>query len=433
MKYIFFLLLPIASIAQKNVMRIGCSLPDLKFQNVENFHDKPLELRKFIGKKLIIDFWNKGCGGCISAMPKLTRLQRKFDSSLVIITVTSDSKKDFLKLKERSFNVKNFNLPVIWGDSILIRIFPHTSVPYYAWIDEFGILRGTSESTSINIQNFDFFVKTGRMNPEIAITDTIHSYEAYFPLEMKTLNKDIYFSCLKRTERKIFVADSNIQITRSSKNATEVMYLNMTVVQMLAIMYNQPEREITTFDGDLSYLLRPTDYNEMESWEKKSMFSYRIKVNRRNANIIPFGKDDLRDKLHKEFGIVATVEKLIRKTYVLKSVERDSPKRIKEKISDSITTETTKIENDEGYIYLRRAPIAALISSIAERLNNRIDPMEYTPVIDETNFEDLIDIKLEFDDSLKGLNKELIKYGLYVTTEDRVHDFLVLKRDKSAF
>ncbi|MEP6755017.1 MAG: thioredoxin-like domain-containing protein [Chthonomonadales bacterium] len=59
--------------------------PNLEWLNT----DRPLTLKEFKGKVVILDFWTYGCINCMHIIPDLKKLERKYGSSLVVIGVHS--------------------------------------------------------------------------------------------------------------------------------------------------------------------------------------------------------------------------------------------------------------------------------------------------------------------------------------------------------
>lgn len=44
------------------------------------------------GKYILLDFWSRGCGPCLQAMPELSRCNEKYKDSLVIVSISLDKK-----------------------------------------------------------------------------------------------------------------------------------------------------------------------------------------------------------------------------------------------------------------------------------------------------------------------------------------------------
>jgi thiol-disulfide isomerase/thioredoxin len=57
-----------------------------------DFDDRPQRLVDFRGKVVILDFWYRGCGHCIKALPKIKAMAAKYaDKPVVILGVNNDS------------------------------------------------------------------------------------------------------------------------------------------------------------------------------------------------------------------------------------------------------------------------------------------------------------------------------------------------------
>lgn len=82
---------------------IGSKFKIEAFKNAENINYNPEYL---IGKPTLINFWFTKCPPCISEIPNLNNIQRKFENNVNFIAVTFDDKKlvdDFLKKKNINF------------------------------------------------------------------------------------------------------------------------------------------------------------------------------------------------------------------------------------------------------------------------------------------------------------------------------------------
>src|SRR5687768_13046390 len=68
-------------------LRVGDKVPEILLSNVKNYPGGKLNLSRFKGKLIIIDFWNSSCRSCIKAMPKTQELQDRFKDKVQIIYV----------------------------------------------------------------------------------------------------------------------------------------------------------------------------------------------------------------------------------------------------------------------------------------------------------------------------------------------------------
>lgn len=69
---------------------IGKPAPELQ-EMTGWINSKPIKLADLRGKVVLLDFWHRYCGGCITGMPKLVDLHEKYHSKgLVIISIHAD-------------------------------------------------------------------------------------------------------------------------------------------------------------------------------------------------------------------------------------------------------------------------------------------------------------------------------------------------------
>ena len=75
---------------------------------------KPVSLKSFSGKVVLVDFWASWCAPCIIAMPELIGLQKKHAGKLQIIGVSMDEGAADAKAVAGRFA---FNYPLLMGDA----------------------------------------------------------------------------------------------------------------------------------------------------------------------------------------------------------------------------------------------------------------------------------------------------------------------------
>ncbi len=81
---------------------------------------KPVALKDYRGKLVLVDFWASWCAPCIIAMPELIGLQKKHAGKLQIIGVSMDEDAAAAKAVARRFA---FNYPLLMGDAKLSHLF----------------------------------------------------------------------------------------------------------------------------------------------------------------------------------------------------------------------------------------------------------------------------------------------------------------------
>jgi len=75
---------------------------------------KPVSLRSYRGKLVLVDFWASWCAPCIVAMPELIGLQKKHAGKLQVIGVSMDEDAADARAVAARFA---FNYPLLMGDA----------------------------------------------------------------------------------------------------------------------------------------------------------------------------------------------------------------------------------------------------------------------------------------------------------------------------
>ncbi|MCA9241910.1 MAG: TlpA family protein disulfide reductase [Planctomycetales bacterium] len=71
-----------------------------------NLSDQPVKATDFRGRVVILDFWYRGCGHCILALPKVKQLYHKYkDRGVVVLGVSNDAKLDDALHVVREFSI----------------------------------------------------------------------------------------------------------------------------------------------------------------------------------------------------------------------------------------------------------------------------------------------------------------------------------------
>lgn len=153
-------------------LKIGDTLPDLILPTVLNFSDNKLNLTSLRGKLIILDFWSHRCAPCIQAFPKLDSLQKVFKDKIQIVLVNKESKDSTIGFFAKRKKIKQPDIPMITGDTILLSLFPVSGYPYCVWINEFGVVKQFSSTQNVNAQNIKKVisgVKTVMNDPTVVV------------------------------------------------------------------------------------------------------------------------------------------------------------------------------------------------------------------------------------------------------------------------
>ncbi|PSL48210.1 uncharacterized protein (TIGR03435 family) [Chitinophaga niastensis] len=131
-----------ANINNMGYPEIGRKCPDFTFKDVGNYSKKQVSLNDFKGKWIILDLWDKTCGGCIKSFPHVNALQKEFGDQIQYILVGKEDPENEIRKVYTKFQ-KGLNLQLAYTfDSTMFNRFDVGRVPYVLVIDPKGIVRG---------------------------------------------------------------------------------------------------------------------------------------------------------------------------------------------------------------------------------------------------------------------------------------------------
>jgi thiol-disulfide isomerase/thioredoxin len=473
------LLLYLPSFAQKESKRlkIGDTVPDLVLNNIINYKSNAAKLSDFKGKAIILDFWNKNCGSCISAMPEMQELQAQFKDDLVVLLVNdqiNETRENLEFLFEKSNIVKNTALPMVLSNSIFgnkSELFPHWGVPFHVWIDKDRIVRATTGGESATSENVRELI-AGR-NPKVQIridllkndVDTSR-FAALIPaLEMQkgVFRKNlVYYNKIKpspgisdvnsgnNSEYNIidpvypyytmlmidplpelgnYSAMGTFVVDSKSGEQIGVRYNHRTALQLYSEAYNVFGKNLNvlveTKDADQYYPPKKNSSEDILNWDKSKLFIYESVLPNNLGNNKEKRQDVLKHDLEAYFGMVGNIELRSLKCFIFYRTDQ-SLKLQKTKGGDLVNEDT---KSNRGYV-MKNVPSYFLI----QKFKNLNADKKNIAVIDETGIDHEktgIDLTIHsnFDD-ISTLNKELQKYGIGIREETRQLPALILTKAK---
>lgn len=135
--FVFFLLLQGSVQAEEKPIQaisVGDSLPELVFTRLYNAASHTVRLSDYRDQLLLLDFWATNCGSCIKLFPKYDSLERVMGGRLKVFPVTSQPMTLIERFWPRNPYLSKSKLPTIVEDSVLCRLFPHTTLPHLVWV-----------------------------------------------------------------------------------------------------------------------------------------------------------------------------------------------------------------------------------------------------------------------------------------------------------
>ena len=89
------------------------------------------------GKYLLLDFWSSGCGPCIAAFPELKEVSEELKDSLVVISLSADSDKQW-KIASEQHHITWENLNDLKGRTDIFAHYGINATPFYVIISPEG-------------------------------------------------------------------------------------------------------------------------------------------------------------------------------------------------------------------------------------------------------------------------------------------------------
>ncbi len=134
-------------------LTIGTQVANESLSNSFGIKSASKSIAKLKGKVIVLDFWATWCGPCIAAFPKNELLQKKFSGKVQFVNIGYESRPTIEKSFTQNYRGKETGFLWITEDKTFVKMFPHTYLPHYVWIDKEGIYRGATEGRDVTEEN----------------------------------------------------------------------------------------------------------------------------------------------------------------------------------------------------------------------------------------------------------------------------------------
>ena len=115
---------------------LGQPAPDWKVIDLAGNHHR---LADYQGKILVLDFWYRGCGWCVRAMPQVNQIADEFAAApVVVLGMNTDSKLEDAKFVENEMRLKYPSLRI---DDELPKRYGVRGFPTLVILDQEGVIR----------------------------------------------------------------------------------------------------------------------------------------------------------------------------------------------------------------------------------------------------------------------------------------------------
>jgi hypothetical protein len=322
------------------------------------------------------------------------------------------------------------------NDQQLNKLFPHSTVPHYVWIDKYGRVQAITFPESLTLTNIRTFLNGEKLNVPV------RNDEAALAIQTDPGNS---LSALLESKGafefgKLIGEDSNITSLHlvskylprfagggSYGHPNWISMSNSSIIALFAIAYGEGIRffggwsrlhlltkDSTTFTDNAGPGAVSLQYRNMWRPQPGHLYNY----------ILKFPLEDsakkfeiMRKDINALFPFVsAAIEKQNRPCLVLRQI----PGNI---LFQSRDTGHSTIERNPYYLICNRFPAKSFLMVLQLAYQN-----SNLPIVDETGYTGNLDLHLEAEiGKPEALNIELNKYGLALIKEDRPAEILVIK------
>jgi uncharacterized protein (TIGR03435 family) len=394
MKKLLILGLFIANTAVAQV-KTGDQVPEISFNQMLNAPVKSAKLSSLKGKVVFIEFWATWCSPCVSAMPHLQALQKKFKNQLQVITVTRETDKRvslFLKAMPANlwFAIDNGNQ--------LDSLFPHRTIPHSVLIDADGKLVANTSPDQVTEEVIAKLLKKEPVNL-VAKVDNMS----------KDFVKDYFFAADTVKSRLMIQPEikggpgmSQTHLNNPAFAGRRITMINMTLESMYRMAY-----------GNMPYG-RTIDRTEKSKANQSEMFCLDL-ITETPAQLLP----TLQKELLKRFELQAKLTRVVKPVYLLKVEDANKVNGLgkSEKPANGNYGGGAGTFSGDGVVF---ADIADYLESFA---------VVNLPVVDDTGVKTNFVIQLVYQPEVPAtLTKALSNIGLKLEKSERPIQMLELYR-----
>lgn len=423
--------------AQTKSLSIGDEVPDVVLKNIVNYTSSQARLSDFTNKLLILDFWATWCAPCVSMLPVCDSLQKKFNNDIQILPVAEEGKTTIINFINNIQRVKHISFPSVTGDTVLSKMFVHTEIPHYVWIDKNKKVIAITGAEALTGSTISGYLNSGIINVAVKQDDfkQINEKQLMFKAANKLIKDDettidvipdndvFYHSIITGyingfgcegggdTDRLICQNYSIGGLYRFALGGTDIKkaYLNSTVWQVI-----NPDILAFTDSANMSQ----KTITASDDWMKRHSFCYELKCP--NTSFEKRSSIMLHE-LNNYFGALYDIEGSaeIINTKILALVKTNE--------SSSFTTKgiTEKSVVNSFYLKIKNQPVSTLLNFLGFQLD------WLPPLQDETGYKGNIDVELNCDlSNLEDINKALLNYGLQLQEKIESREMIVIKDKK---
>lgn len=419
----FLLLISAQAISQPVLQKSlspGDKVPDIVFEQLYKRTGEKLT-SSLVNKKLVIlDFWNIWCSACLTSLPKMDSLQKKFSEEVQIVLVTTNKESEVRKALSRPF-LKQVDLPIVAEDSVLSSLFTYESVPHHVWINANGFVEYISYYYNTNEKNIKDYLSGNK--PVLAYKNELTQLDISKPLWAKEnihFERNIQFYSYFSGWLSEYGGGGKSRFSDSITDRIGIRFINEPLLSLCQIAFGgidggdfiYPNRLILDVP-DPKMFFGPKNEYEQDQWNINNFFCYEIAVpTSKQSELLPMMQQDLNRYLNYSVNIE---KRLIKCLSLVRTSNKDKMR--------SVNTLNKVVQTDSSLLIEG----VSFMNGLIRRLKFSNQSIK-TPIVDETGYTGRIDMKINcplFD--IESLRRELVKYDLDLVLREKEIEMLVIK------
>ena len=400
-------------------IQIGQKVPDVEITNIQNHTSNTIKLTELKGKLVILDFWATWCAPCISAIPKMNKLQKQFDGKIQMLSITYQNEKEVMGFFSKLPDSLRPAFPMKTGDTELSGLFPHKFLPHYVWIDGQGTVKAITGLDGITDKNISAMIENQSSNIQQK-HDFSLAYDEQKPFLLEEnggSGKDLRFHSVLTGYQK-GLPSRYTSLNGKQIPGLRITFLNVTIPHLFAYAMGANKgafsfKNMRFMVRDKSSLTMIGDYKE---WLPIHTYCYELILPRSlEKDKYAIMLTDL-NRMFPQYQVKTETSN----EKVLALIRTDQTDRLKSKGGKPLSTfDATGFE-------LRNFPISRLIAQLSS-LYLQNNPL---PIIDDTGYSERVDIQVTAPlSNVDALNNALEPYGLAFQEKEKEIEILVF-RDK---
>jgi thiol-disulfide isomerase/thioredoxin len=363
---------------------------------------------------VIFDFFATYCIACIRELPKLDSLQKQFKNQLQIIIITNESKEKLEAFRRKNRVFASCTLPIVTGDTVFKKLFPHKYLPHQVWINAQGIVSAITGSYYLNALNIQTWIAGKQFS--LPVKADAMDFDAKKPLLQNGNGGDesllLFRSMLTHRLKGMGASEGYVK----HDSIIRRYHINNTILILYQKTLGFDLNRIILEVADSSRYILPASLSE--EWQDANLYSYEITAP------LHWPKAELdnimRQDLNRSLGLHGRIEKRCVECWLLK----------RNKVNETLLATRSvlpeiKTGRETGNLIFRNQSIAEIVSA----LNTATSPALGNPIIlDETGIGFNIDLEIpqEALNDISLLKTFITRYGLELIPAKREIEMFVL-------